>query len=214
MTRYTGYAEIKRAIIAALTPDLLTPQYRAGLKPGDAVETGHCAVASEAFYYLSGGKDAGFMPVVCGYTVTADGKMHFGADRARAERDAFTASQASASDAFMRETDFLFMRETPHIFMRETHWWIRGPKDGKRGAGDVFDITAAQYDAPFPYEKGHNTGFMQPQQKPSKRAQIVMDRVIENIGVEKIKAWRRANISAFKKSHHGKNAPSAQAPRR
>lgn len=200
----TGYAEIKRAIIAALTPDLLTPQYRAGLKPGDAVETGHCAVASEAFYYLSGGKDAGFMPVVCGYTVTADGKMHFGADRARAEKDAFTAPQASASDAFMRETHY--------AFMRETHWWIRGPKDGKRGAGDVFDITAAQYDAPFPYEKGHNTGFMQPQQKPSKRAQIVMDRVIENIGAEKTNAWRRANIAAFKKSHHGKNAPSGPRP--
>jgi len=179
----TGFAEIKRAIIAALTPDLLTPQYRAGLKNDDPVETGHCAVASEAFYHLAGGKAAGFMPVVCGYTVTPDGKMHFGADRAKAERE--------APDNFVRETQY--------DFVRETHWWIRGPKDGKRGTGAVFDVTVAQYDFPFPYENGHNTGFMQPQQKPSKRAQIVIDRVVEKLGAQKLSAYRRANIAAYQK---------------
>ncbi|HRI76974.1 MAG TPA: hypothetical protein PLX33_08300 [Alphaproteobacteria bacterium] len=171
----TGFADIKRAIIAALTPELLSAQYRAGLQPGDPVETGHCAVASEAFYHIAGGKAAGFMPVVCGYTVTADGKMHFGAARVKAER------------------------ETKVDFVRETHWWIRGPKDGKRGAGAVFDVTAAQYDAPFPYENGHNTGFMQPQQKPSKRAQVVIDRVAKSLGAETLAAYRRMNIAAFQK---------------
>lgn len=188
----TGFAEIKRAIIAALTPDLLSAQYRAGLKPGDPVETGHCAVASEAFYHIAGGKAAGFIPVVCGYTVTPDGRMHFGADRAKAERVA----------------DSHFARETGNSFARETHWWIRGPKDGKRGVGAVFDVTAAQYDAPFPYENGHNTGFMQPQQKPSKRAQVVIDRVAAALGAQKLADYRRANITAFQKKQ------KTPAPRR
>jgi hypothetical protein len=180
----TGFADIKRAIIDALTPDLLTAQYRAGLKDGDAPETGHCAVASEAFYHLAGGKAAGFIPVVCGYTVTPDGKMHYGAGRAKAER----------------ETQLDFVREAPINFVRETHWWIRGPKDGKRGAGPVFDVTAGQYDFAFPYENGHNTGFMQPQQKPSKRAQVVIDRVVQKLGAQKLAAYRRTNIAAFQKS--------------
>jgi hypothetical protein len=172
----TGFADIKRAIIDALTPDLLSAQYRACLKDGDPKETGHCAVASEAFYHLAGGKAAGFMPVVCGYTVTPDGKMHYGPARATAER------------------------ETPSDYVRETHWWIRGPKDGKRGAGAVFDVTAGQYDFAFPYENGHNTGFMQPQQKPSKRAQVVIDRVVQKLGAQKLAVYRRANIAAFQKT--------------
>jgi len=196
----TGFAEIKRAIIAALTPDLLSAQYRAGLKPGDPVETGHCAVASEAFYHIAGGKAAGFIPVVCGYTVTPDGRMHFGADRAKAER--------AADSHFARETSHSFVREDSNNFARETHWWIRGPKDGKRGAGAVFDVTAAQYDAPFPYENGHNTGFMQPQQKPSKRAQIVIDRVTAALGAQTLADYRRANITAFQKKQ------KTPAPRR
>lgn len=24
---------------------------------------------------------------------------------------------------------------------KETHWWIKGPEDGMRGAGDIFDVT-------------------------------------------------------------------------
>lgn len=191
----TGFADIKRAIIDALTPDLLSAQYRAGLKPGGPAETGHCAVASEAFYHIACGKAAGFMPVVCGYTVTPDGKMHYGADRAKAERTA------------------------PFNFVRETHWWIRGPKDGKRGAGAVFDVTAGQYDFAFPYKNGHNTGFMQPQQKPSKRAQIVIDRVVQKLGSQKLHAYRRANIAAFQKSagalsSHQKKTKPAAAPAR
>jgi len=179
----TGFADIKRAIIDALSPDLLSAQYRAGLKDGAAPETGHCAVASEAFYHIAGGKAAGFMPVVCGYTVTPDGKMYYGARRAKAER----------------EMSHNPVRETQLDFVRETHWWIRGPKDGKRGAGAVFDVTAGQYDFSFPYENGHNTGFMQPQQKPSKRAQVVIDRVVQKLGAQKLDAYRRANIAAFQK---------------
>lgn len=51
-------------IQAVLTPDLLTPQYRATLRPGDHPVTGHCAVAAEALYHLLGGKKSGLTPMV------------------------------------------------------------------------------------------------------------------------------------------------------
>jgi len=170
----TDFAKIKQAIIDSLTPDLLEPKYRALLAPDDPVETGHCAVASEAFYHLAGGKQAGFMPVVCGYAVTASGDMDFTPEaRAAAEKNGAR---------------------------RETHWWIKGPQQAKRGAGAVFDVTVAQYPQAFPYENGRNTGFMQPQQKPSCRAQVVMDRVVEKLGARAVSDYRRCNIAQFRQA--------------
>ena len=67
MAKALTFSDIKRAIIDSLTPDLLEKKYAAQLSPDDPKETGHCAVASEAFYHLAGGKQAGFIPVVCGY---------------------------------------------------------------------------------------------------------------------------------------------------
>lgn len=61
------FARLKRAIIASLSPDLLSPKYRKQLTDGDPVETGHCAIATEALYHIAGGKEAGYVPYVCGY---------------------------------------------------------------------------------------------------------------------------------------------------
>lgn len=177
------FRQIKQAIIDSLTPELLTPQYRAGLTPDAPPETGHCAVASEAFYHLAGGKAAGFIPVVCGYSTFGDDALIFDpAARARAE-------QKGA--------------------VRETHWWIRGPKNGQRGAGDVFDVTAGQYPFAFPYANGRPTGFMQPQQKPSRRAQVVMDRVVQKLGAANLAAYRRRQIADFQKAQR----KAARVPR-
>jgi hypothetical protein len=170
MPKVLTFGEIKRAIIDSLSPDLLEKQYRLQLGPGDPPETGHCAVASEAFYHIAGGRQAGFMPVVCGYAADGQGNMKFGADK-----------QAALADGWQKET----------------HWWVRGPAAGRRGAGGIFDVTARQYPAPFPYAHGHNTGFMQPQQKPSRRAQVVIDRVTEKLGAAALAEYRRENRRAF-----------------
>lgn len=165
--------QIKQAILTSLSQDLLEPKYRALLTAQDAPERGHCAVATEAFYYLAGGRKAGFMPVVCGYDVDSNGKMHFGAASGK-----------------------------PSI-RRETHWWLCGPAGGERGKGEIVDITAKQFLSPFPYQHGHNTGFMQPQQKPSKRAQIVMDRVMAKLGKAALGTFRRDHIEGFQKNAAG-----------
>src|SRR5262249_26263610 len=96
---------------------------------------------------------------------------------------------------------------------KETHWWIKGPKDGQRGAGRIFDVTVRQYPEPFPYGNGHNTGFMQPQQKPSKRAQTVIDRVTGKLGAEALKRHRDANLAAFRNSPKPGNPPRIPRPK-
>lgn len=50
-----------RRIRAALTPDLLKPEYRANPRP----YAGHCYVASEAYFHLAGGKQAGLKAKGC-----------------------------------------------------------------------------------------------------------------------------------------------------
>ncbi|MDE1151952.1 MAG: hypothetical protein PW788_05375 [Micavibrio sp.] len=173
MAKPLTFGALKQAIIDSLSPDLLEKKYAEQLTPDDPPETGHCAVASEAFYHLAGGKRAGFMPVVCGYAADGAGNMAFGADK--------LAALASG-------------------WRRETHWWIRGAKNGQRGAGEIFDVTSGQYPAAYPYHNGHNTGFMQPQQKPSRRAQVIIDRVTEVLGAARLAQYRDANIRAFKRA--------------
>ncbi len=185
------YAQVKRAILASLTPDLLEPKWRALVSPDDPPESGHCAVATEAFYYLAGGRAAGFMPVVCGYDADDAGNMRFGAERGK--------HKGTHKDS-MRATH------------RETHWWVRGPASGVRGKGRIFDVTAGQYPDPFPYQHGRNTGFMQPQQKPSKRAQTVMDRVAERLGRAALEAYKRENIHRFKTAQNVHAAPPHKKP--
>lgn len=69
---------------------------------------GWCYVASEAIYYLSGGKSAGIKPMQA--SIEVDGQQ-------------------------------------------VSHWWIQDED------GSVVDATAAQFDFPFPYEKGRGCGF-------------------------------------------------------
>jgi hypothetical protein len=52
----------KDAITANLTPDLLQPKYRELNKRNPLF--GHCYVATEAMYYLLGGKESGYKPCV------------------------------------------------------------------------------------------------------------------------------------------------------
>ncbi len=56
--------EIKSLVLKSLTPDLLNPYWRKkqDQKKNDMV--GHCYVATEACFYLIGGKDNGFYPYV------------------------------------------------------------------------------------------------------------------------------------------------------
>jgi hypothetical protein len=53
-----------KSIRSALTPDLLKPSYRALQDAGAHPMTGHCFVASEALFYIMGGKGSGFVPHV------------------------------------------------------------------------------------------------------------------------------------------------------
>jgi hypothetical protein len=49
------------------------------------------------------------------------------------------------------------------------HWWIQTAE------GEVLDPTADQFDRPVPYGSGRARGFLTKQ--PSKRAQVVIDRI-------------------------------------
>lgn len=51
-----------------------------------------------------------------------------------------------------------------------SHWFI---KEGDT----IIDITASQFETPVPYENGIGCGFLT--KNPSKRAQTVIDRVLE-----------------------------------
>ena len=162
--------QVMDAIADCLSDDLLSRAWRNCAGSKNPVE-GHCAIASEAFYHLAGGKDAGFVPVVCGYNVDKLGNMFFGGP--------------------------------VEGITRETHWWVRGPKGNMRGAGDIIDITASQYDKPFPYHRGQNTGFMQPQRLPSRRAQILIERVTLRFGASKLIKFKNSNIQKYQ--HQLKN---------
>lgn len=108
--------DIIRAIKKSLTPDLLKGDY-----------SGHCYVASEAFYHLVG-KDLGFQP----YQMKVNGV---------------------------------------------SHWWL---KSGSL----VVDITASQFSFNINYwhEDARCRGFLT--KKPSKRAQVLMDRVKARLELE------------------------------
>jgi hypothetical protein len=58
------WSDFRGLIIDSLTDDLLTPKYRKLKKKGNVPDTfGHCYVASEAAYYLLGGKEEGWKPM-------------------------------------------------------------------------------------------------------------------------------------------------------
>lgn len=78
----------------------------------------------------------------------------------------------------------------------ETHWWLRGPRDGRRGAGDILDPTVAQFDTAFPYEAGKPAGFMSPQ-PPSLRARRLIAKVEAALGEKQVADFRRRQVAAF-----------------
>lgn len=58
------WSEFNSLILRNLTDDLLKPTYRAYKKNNKVSNTyGHCYVASEAAYYLLGGKEEGWKPM-------------------------------------------------------------------------------------------------------------------------------------------------------
>lgn len=81
-------------------------------------------------------------------------------------------------------------------YERMTHWWLREALGSKRGKGCVLDTTVRQYKAPFPYKKGIATGFMSPI-PPSKRARILIDRVVDKLGTDNINEFREAQIQNY-----------------
>jgi hypothetical protein len=58
------WSDFRGLVIDSLTDDLLTPKYRRMKKDNNLPNTfGHCYVASEAAYYLLGGKEEGWKPM-------------------------------------------------------------------------------------------------------------------------------------------------------
>lgn len=55
--------DLAAAVRMSLTPDLLAPPYRARVEAGANPMTGHCYVASEAYFHLAGGREAGLKPM-------------------------------------------------------------------------------------------------------------------------------------------------------
>ena len=78
----------------------------------------------------------------------------------------------------------------------ETHWWLQGPKGALRGAGEIVDVTRAQFDGPFPYHAGKPAGFMSPY-PPSQRARQLIARVEAMLGADEVAAFRGRQIAAF-----------------
>ena len=110
------YAALAEAVRAALTDELRGEAWRGS----DNRFGGYCDVASEAFYYLAGGKSSGWKPI-------------------------HVAHEAA------------------------THWWLIDRQ------GRILDLTREQFRDPFPYAKGQGGGFLT--REPSKRAQVVIERV-------------------------------------
>lgn len=105
--------DMKDAILSALTDDLRRKPWKGNPNP----LAGHCYVASEALYHLTG------------------------------------------------------KAMTPQVIRHEgsTHWYL------KDKSGIIHDLTAGQFRTPVPYHLGKGCGFLT--KLPSKRAQVVIDRV-------------------------------------
>lgn len=65
---------ILKAIENSLTPDMLKPKLRKQWQPHYPKTWGHCFIATEAAYYLFGGKKSDYIPYVLKYP---DGNSHW-----------------------------------------------------------------------------------------------------------------------------------------
>lgn len=76
---------IGTAIRANLPEDLLKPEYRGAARPF----TGHCYVASEAYYHMNGGSEAGLKAV----RLRHEGSTHWWIEDSEGNRTDLTAEQ-------------------------------------------------------------------------------------------------------------------------
>ena len=153
--------DLIRAVQASLTPDLLSPQERDRLEPGDHATAGHCAIAAEALLYLvrQYRPDLSVKSVCATYRETATGPQPWLKD------------QHAPGD-------------------RRTHWYVLGSPKGSHYTWQILDPTREQYtthgDQP-PYYLGRGKGFQgrkckqTGQQLPTKRARILIDRAVTYI---------------------------------
>lgn len=127
-----------KKVRSVLTPDLLSPQWRAAVEEGSDPAMGHCYKASEALWYLTGQK---YQPMVANFGKDENGQSI-------------------------------------------THWWLEKP-DGER-----LDPTATQLSKSglkYAYANGKKSNFGmgwrikggKTVRKPSKEAQIIIERVKE-----------------------------------
>lgn len=150
------------AVQASLTPDLLSPQERARLAPGDHPTTGHCAVAAEALLHLVRRyrTDLAAKPVCATYRETPAGPQPWLKGHHRPED-------------------------------RRTHWYILSSPKRARYTWLILDPTREQYTAHGlqpPYYLGRGKGFQGRRctrtglQLPTKRAAVLIDRAIAWLG--------------------------------
>ncbi|MBX9666071.1 MAG: hypothetical protein K2X93_00575 [Candidatus Obscuribacterales bacterium] len=66
-----GADTVAAAIVASLTPDLVLPEFR--FLQEKSPLGGHCYAATEAMYYMLGGRDSGYMPA----SVMHEGTKHY-----------------------------------------------------------------------------------------------------------------------------------------
>lgn len=162
-----SFDDIKKAIIESLTPDLLEKKYLALLDPNDPVETGHCYVASEAFFYLIGGKQSGFLSFVCPYFT--DGKEYWFIDP---------------------PLNVIFRKET-HWWTRAPKGDILGT-----GIIHDVTVGQYDFEFPYQYGR-HAAFMHPKKNTPSKRARLIMDRVEEKLGYREIMLFREQQILEF-----------------
>lgn len=154
--------DLMGAVPAVLSRDLLSKKEKERHEPSDHPTTGHCAIASEALMHLL----RIFHPTLKTKPMCATyreqpskrGQVHF-TPWVKGEHD---------------ESE------------RETHWWIEANEA-------TFDVTGHQYWSRLqspPYKYGKGKGFQgrkckaTGQQLPTKRAAIVVNRVLERIAVQ------------------------------
>jgi hypothetical protein len=100
-----------RAIRASLTPDLLKPEYRHLTRP----YAGHCYVATEAYYHMSGGASSGLKPRVLRH----EGSTHWCLARPDGELVDLTAEQFETPVPYQTGKHCPFQASTPSARARE-----------------------------------------------------------------------------------------------
>lgn len=97
-------------IQAALTPDLLREPWRSRVRAGQCDPmTGHCYVASEAYYHLHGGRAAGLKPM----SIQHEGMPHWWIRDAHGQDIDLTATQFETPVPYSRGVGKGFLTKAP-----------------------------------------------------------------------------------------------------